>query len=330
MSTAREVARTGQVDILRAGIWKPRTRPNSFEGMGIPALAWLVQAGKENNLPVATEVANAGHVEACLKAGVDILWIGARTTVNPFSVQDIADALKGTDMPVFVKNPINPDLALWIGALERLNQAGITKLAALHRGFSSYEKSIFRNAPKWEIPIELQRQFPELDLFCDPSHIAGNRELLGMISQKAMDLNMRGLMIESHIQPAAALSDAKQQVTPSALKHILDDLTIRESTSSNTEFRDLLDTFRGQIDGLDDSIMQALSARMEVAEKIGEYKASNNVTILQVQRWEEIMQKRLAMGMAMGLSEDFVTRFLQLVHKESIRRQTAIMNAEKV
>jgi chorismate mutase len=330
MSTARELAKTGKVNILRAGIWKPRTRPNSFEGVGEPGLEWLVNAGKEMGIPTATEVANAQHAEACMKAGVDILWIGARTTVNPFSVQDIADAIKGVDIPVIVKNPINPDLQLWIGAMERIHQAGIRRLGAIHRGFSSFEQTPFRNAPKWEIPIELKTMFPDLDIICDPSHIAGNRDLLGMISQKALDLDMAGLMLESHIEPAVALSDAKQQVKPERLAQIMDELTIRESSSTSAAFISKLDSFRGSIDELDEEIMQKLSARMEIAAKIGEYKRDNNVTILQVNRWDEVMQRRTNLGTALGLSEPFMRKLLQLIHKESIRRQTAVMNQEAV
>lgn len=328
MEAAMQLSKLGKVNILRAGIWKPRTRPNSFEGVGEPGLHWLKNAGNEIGVPVATEVANAAHVEACLKAGVDILWIGARTTVNPFSVQEIADAVKGVDIPVFVKNPINPDLQLWIGAMERIRQSGIDKMVAIHRGFSSHEPSAFRNAPMWEIPIELKRRFPDLEVICDPSHIAGNRELLGMISQKAMDLAMDGLMIESHPNPAQAMSDAKQQVTADALDQILNELVVRHEEVGSGSFRDQLTMLRGQIDGLDEKIIQDICARMDVAEEIGLFKRDNDVTILQVNRWEEIMRKRTKMGQAMGLSEDFMTKFLQLVHKESIRRQTAVMNKE--
>jgi chorismate mutase len=330
LSTAKELANTGKVNVLRAGIWKPRTRPNSFEGMGEIGLEWLKLAKEETGLPITTEVANAQHVELCLKYGVDILWIGARTTVNPFSVQEIADALKGVDIPIMIKNPINPDLQLWIGALERMNQAGITKLAAIHRGFSGFEKTPFRNTPKWEIPIELKRLYPELDIICDPSHIAGNRELLPLICQKALDLDMTGLMIESHIQPNIALSDAQQQITPETVDKMIGELVIREANTSNTEFRDLLSDLRTQIDDLDENIIQQLSSRMGIAEQIGAFKRDNNVTILQVNRWDEVVQKRVAAGAAMGLSEEFVKKFLQLVHKESIRRQTTVMNKEAV
>ncbi|HYG20404.1 MAG TPA: chorismate mutase [Ohtaekwangia sp.] len=332
VATAKQLAATGKVHALRAGIWKPRTRPGQYEGAGAEGLQWLIQAKKETGLPVTTEVANAAHVEACLKAGVDILWVGARTTVNPFSVQEVADALKGVDIPVMVKNPINPDLELWIGALERLNKAGITKLAAIHRGFSSFEKGPFRNAPMWDLGIELKTRIPELDMICDPSHIAGNRELIGMIAQKALDLDMAGVMIESHINPDAAWSDAKQQVTPAALAKIVEGLVVRTSSSDSKSFKDTLSILREQIDQLDDEIMQKMASRMKISEKIGQYKKENNVTILQVTRWEEIIQTRITLGKAMGLSEEFTNDLLKLIHQESIQIQTKVMNkiAERV
>ncbi|MFM7194393.1 MAG: chorismate mutase [Bacteroidota bacterium] len=326
MTTARQIAATGKAHALRAGIWKPRTRPGQYEGCGDVGLEWLVRAGKETGLPVTTEVANAAHVEAALKAGLNFLWVGARTTVNPFSVQEVADALKGVDIPVLVKNPVNPDLELWIGALERLNRAGITKMAAIHRGFSSFEKGPFRNAPMWDMAIELKTRVPELDIICDPSHISGNRELIGLISQKALDLDMAGLMIESHLDPDAAWSDAKQQVTPANLGKIIDSLVVRTVSSENKIFKDTLSVLRDQIDQLDDEIMSRMSSRMKISEKIGQYKRDNNVTILQVGRWEEIVQSRVAMGRAMGIDEGFLRDLLRLVHHESIQIQTRIMN----
>lgn len=326
IATAKQVAATGKVHAIRAGIWKPRTRPGQYEGAGFEGLKWLIQAGRETGLPVTTEVANAAHVEACLKEGVDILWVGARTTVNPFSVQEIADALKGVDIPVMVKNPVNPDLELWIGALERLNKAGIVKLAAIHRGFSSFEKGPFRNAPMWDMSIELKTRIPELNIICDPSHISGSRDLIALISQKALDLDMDGLMIEAHINPDAAWSDAKQQVTPAALAQIIADLVVREVSSENKSFKDTLSILREQIDQLDDEIMQKLAARMRISEKIGQYKKENNVTILQVRRWEEIIQTRLSLGKAMGLDEAFTNELLKLIHQESIQVQTRVMN----
>jgi chorismate mutase len=326
IATAKQLAATGKVHALRAGIWKPRTRPGQYEGSGEEGLKWLIQAKKETGLPVTTEVANAAHVDACLKAGVDILWVGARTTVNPFSVQEVADALKGVDIPVMVKNPINPDLELWIGALERLNKAGLTKLAAIHRGFSSFEKGPFRNAPMWDLAIELKTRIPELDILCDPSHIAGNRELISFICQKALDLDMTGLMIESHINPDAAWSDAKQQVTPANLGKIIDGLVVRAVTSDNKTFKDTLSILRDQIDQLDDEIMSKLASRMKISEKIGQYKKENGVTILQVSRWEEIIETRITLGKAMGLTPEFTNELLKLIHQESIQVQTKVMN----
>src|SRR5690349_13877933 len=265
VATAKQIAATGKVHALRAGIWKPRTRPGQYEGAGTEGLKWLIAAKKETGLPVTTEVANAAHVEAALKAGVDILWVGARTTVNPFSVQEVADSLKGVDIPVMVKNPVNPDLELWIGALERLNKAGIKKLAAIHRGFSSFEKGPFRNAPMWDLAIELKTRIPELDIICDPSHIAGNRDLIALICQKALDLNMSGLMVESHINPDAAWSDAKQQVTPAVLGNIIEGLVARKPSTDNKTFKDTLAVLREQIDQLDDEIMQKLAKRMTIS-----------------------------------------------------------------
>ncbi len=330
VATAKQIAATGKVHALRAGIWKPRTRPGQYEGAGDIGLQWLMTAKKETGLPVTTEVANAAHVEACLKAGVDILWVGARTTVNPFSVQEIADCLKGVDIPVMVKNPVNPDLELWIGALERLNKAGITKMAAIHRGFSSFEKGPFRNLPMWDIAIELKTRFPELDIICDPSHISGNRDLIAFVSQKALDLDMAGLMIESHINPDAAWSDAKQQVTPAVLGKIISELVVRTTSSENKTFKDTLSVLREQIDHLDDEIMQKLSSRMKISEKIGQYKKDNNVTILQVNRWEEIIKSRVTLGKAMGLDEGFTRDLLRLIHHESIQVQEKIMNKTEV
>jgi chorismate mutase len=330
VTTAKQLAATGTVHALRAGIWKPRTRPGQFEGAGDEGLKWLVLAKQETGLPITTEVATAAHVEACLKAGVDILWVGARTTVNPFSVQEIADALKGVDIPVMVKNPVNPDIELWIGAFERLNRAGINKLAAIHRGFSSFEKGPFRNAPMWNLAIELKTRVPGLEMFCDPSHIAGNRELIAMVAQKALDLDMAGVMIESHLNPDAAWSDAKQQVTPAVLGKIVEGLVVRSVSSDNKNFKDTLGVLREQIDQIDDEIMQKMASRMKVSEKIGQYKRDNNVTILQVNRWEEIVQTRVSLGKAMGLDEGFTRDFLRLIHHESIQVQTKVMNKTEV
>ena len=327
LQTAQEIAKSENVSILRGGIWKPRTRPNSFEGVGEIGLKWLKNAGDKVGLPVATEVANAEHVEACLKNDIDILWVGARTTVNPFSVQEIADVLKGVDIPVFVKNPITPDINLWVGALERINAAGINKLAALHRGFSSFDKSSYRNALMWEIPIELKLMCPDLPIFCDPSHIAGDKDLIPYVAQKAMDMNMEGLMLESHINPSVAKSDTKQQLTPNELNVILNDLIIREKHSKSEGFINKLEQLRAVIDELDEELINKFSSRMEIIEKIGEYKHENNVTILQLERWEQILKNRSFLADKVGLSDDFIKKMLDLVHQESIRVQTEVMNS---
>ena len=330
LQTAQEIAKSGKVSILRGGIWKPRTRPNSFEGVGEEGLKWLKQAGDKVRLPVATEVANAEHVEACLKNNIDMLWVGARTTVNPFSVQEIADALKGVDIPVFVKNPITPDINLWVGALERINAVGINKLAAIHRGFSSFDKSSYRNAPMWKIPIELKLMCPDLPMFCDPSHIAGDKELIPYVAQKAMDMNMEGMMLESHINPIVAKSDAKQQLTPIELNELLGQLIIREKHSESEEFINKLEQLRAVIDELDEELINKFSSRMEIIEKIGEYKHENNVTILQLERWEQILKNRSFLADKVGLSDNFIKKMLDLVHQESIRVQTEVMNKSSI
>jgi chorismate mutase len=312
------------IDVLRAGIWKPRTRPNTFEGMGKEALPWLKAAGKAIGKPVSVEVASKDHVFECLKAGIDILWIGARTTVNPFAVQEIADAVNGVDIPVIVKNPINPDLSLWMGAIERINLAGITKIAALHRGFSSYEKTQYRNQPKWEIPIELRRLNPSLPIFCDPSHICGERTLLEKVSQKALDLDFDGLMLEAHINPDEAWSDASQQVTPERLGEILANIVVRHHGSPEelTE----LEQMRHNIDRIDNYMLELMAERMEIAESIGEYKRKQGVTILQTSRWDEIVKDRVKTGRSKELTEIFVKEMFEAIHQESIRKQTEIMN----
>jgi chorismate mutase len=330
LATARLLAATGKVHAVRAGVWKPRTRPGQFEGTGQEGLTWLIKAKSETGLPVTTEVASAAHVEACLKAGVDILWIGARTTVNPFSVQEIADALRGVDIPVMIKNPVNPDVDLWMGALERIERAGIKRIAAIHRGFSSFEKGPFRNAPMWDLAIELKTRLPHVEMLSDPSHISGDRDLIGMVSQKALDLDMAGLMIETHVNPDAAWSDAKQQITPAALCSLLEGLVVRSVSSTNKTFKDTLSTLREQIDRIDDDIMQKMAKRMKISEKIGQYKKENNVTILQVSRWEEVVHTRVALGKAMGLDEGFTRDLLRLMHHESIQVQTKVMNEKEV
>ena len=328
METALGVAKH-DIHILRAGIWKPRTRPNSFEGVGTVGLKWLKEAGKATGLPVCVEVANVKHVYEALRNGVDILWLGARTTTNPFAVQEIADALEGVDIPVMIKNPVNPDLSLWMGAFERIYQAGITKLAAIHRGFSTYEPSRYRNKPMWEIPIELKRTHPELPLICDPSHICGTRDLIQDVSQKALDLDFNGLMIEAHVTPDKALSDAKQQVTPEALGEIMSNLVYRHMEIDNPQLSNQLELLREEIDDLDHQLINVLGRRMEIAEKIGQYKKENDITILQSSRWSEIIEDRVAYAEGKHISRDIITEILQMVHKESIRHQTKVMNAHE-
>jgi len=324
--TAKQLSLLQEVNLLRAGIWKPRTRPGNFEGVGEIGLKWLVDAGKKYKLSTTTEVATAKHVEQALKAGVDVLWIGARTTVNPFSVQDIADALKGTNIPVMIKNPINPDLQLWVGAIERIADAGINDISTIHRGFSSYEKTKFRNEPKWGIPIELMRIFPDLPIICDPSHIGGNRELIHSISQKALDMNMSGLMIETHTTPNEAWSDAKQQITPNRLSEILNQLVVRQKDSGNSDFLSKLDSLRTQIDDADTKVLELIADRFKIIAEIGNYKKDNNTTILQPDRWFEILKNRKELGAELNLNDEFVDRLLKIIHKESVSIQTKIMN----
>jgi chorismate mutase len=325
LNTAKELSARG-IKIFRAGIWKPRTRPGAFEGVGTVGLPWLKRVKEETGMFVCVEVATSHHVYEAVKFGVDMVWIGARTSANPFAVQEIADALKGLDMPVMVKNPVNPDLELWIGALERLNRAGITRLAAIHRGFSSYDQSEFRNNPQWQIPIELRRRIPELPIITDPSHIGGNRELLAGIAQEAMDLNFDGLIIESHICPDKAWSDAKQQVTPEMLKEILDNLVLRRPKIGEDTPRVTLDELRKQIDQLDDQLLDLLKERMKISEAIGKYKFENNITILQTRRYDEVLNNRRERGSQRGLNEDFITKIFESIHEESINRQSEIMN----
>lgn len=329
MDVANQLKDKG-IDYMRAGIWKPRTRPNSFEGIGEDGLKWLKRVKDELGMKVGTEVANPEHVELALKYGIDALWIGARTTVNPFAVQEIADSLKGVDVPVMVKNPINPDTQLWIGAIERIHGAGIKSLAAIHRGVSTYEKSKYRNKPMWQMAIELKRLLPNIPIINDPSHIAGRRDLIQEVCQKAMDLGLDGMMIETHPNPDEAWSDAKQQVTPTVLTEILSSLKIRNVSTDNVEFIKSLEDLRDDIDRIDLEIIETLAERMKVVEQIGEYKRDNNVTTLQMARWDSLLNDRTAKGSKLGLHDEFVIELFKQIHKESIKIQSEIMNNENI
>lgn len=328
--TVREIVKygKGRVNMLRAGIWKPRTRPNTFEGVGEIGLPWIKAAGREVGLPVTVEVASPEHVEAALKNEIDVLWIGARTTVSPFTIQEIADSLKGVDIPVLIKNPINPDLNLWIGAVERFYQAGLKKLAVIHRGFSSYEKTIYRNPPMWEIPIELRRRYPEVPIIVDPSHMGGKRELIAILAQQGLDMGFDGLMIESHINPDKAWSDAKQQVTPERLGDILDLLVVRQPTLTDNGLQSLHD-LRARIDRIDDYIIELLGERMGISEKIGQVKKQNDLAIHQSDRWADIVNRAVEKGRTGGLTDEFMLKMFQQVHNESIRHQTKVFEEEK-
>ncbi len=321
MSTAHQLAAKG-CKMFRAGVWKPRTKPGGFEGNGELALPWMQSVKKETGMLVGTEVATPEHVELALKYGIDILWVGARTTANPFAVQALADALTGDGVPVLVKNPVNPDLELWIGALERINQAGITRLGAIHRGFSSYDKKMYRNLPMWQIPIELRRRYPTLPLVCDPSHIGGRRDLIAPLCQQAMDLGFNGLIVEAHCSPDEAWSDAKQQVTPEVLDYILSLLVVRDEAVTTESISQL----RQQIDELDNTLMELLSKRMRVCREIGQYKKEHNMTVLQAQRYNEILDKRGVQGSMCGMSAEFAAGIFELIHEESVRQQLEIIN----
>ena len=314
------------VSIFRAGIWKPRTRPGGFEGVGEIGLKWLQKAKAETGLLMATEVANAAHVKLALEHDIDVLWIGARTTVNPFAVQEIADALEGTNKIVLVKNPVNPDLALWIGGVERLYKANIKRLGVIHRGFSTYEKTKYRNIPEWQIPIDLQSRFPDLPLICDPSHITGRRDMIQEVSQQALDMNFDGLIIETHIDPNNAWSDAAQQVTPATLKQIFKDLRVRNESDETGEYNSRMNALRSQIDEFDGKLLEILGNRMKVADKIGQLKKEKNVAILQNKRWNEILGKMILEGEEKGLSNDFVMQLFKAIHQESINHQEKIIN----
>jgi chorismate mutase len=320
MTTARGLA-AHDIKIFRAGIWKPRTKPGGFEGVGVEGLPWLKRVKTEIGMYTAVEVATSKHVREALANDVDILWIGARTSANPFAVQEIADSLEGIDIPVFIKNPVNPDLDLWIGAIERIYNAGIRRIAAIHRGFSTYDKKIYRNLPQWHIPIELHRQLPTLPIICDPSHIGGKRELIAPLCQQAMDLNFDGLIIESHCNPDKAWSDAAQQVTPDVLDLILNNIVIRDMTQSTEN----LTALRRQIDELDTSLLELLARRMRISNEIGVYKKEHNMPILQVQRYDEILKNRIAQAIEMDMDGEFMKTVLVAIHEESIRHQQEIM-----
>jgi chorismate mutase len=323
MDTARKLAARG-IKIFRAGVWKPRTKPGGFEGNGVMALPWLKRVKTELGMYTAVEVATAAHVREALSYDVDMLWIGARTTANPFAVQEVADALEGMDIPVLIKNPVNPDLDLWIGAVERIYNAGIRRIGVIHRGFSSFDKKIYRNLPQWHIPIELHRQLPTLPIICDPSHIGGKRELIASLCQQAMDLNFDGLIVESHCNPEKAWSDASQQVTPEVLDFILNTLVIRDTTQSTES----LTSLRRQIDELDNSLLELLARRMRVSREIGQYKKEHNMPILQSQRYDEIIQNRVAQALQMGMDTEFMKTVLVAIHEESVRNQQEIMKQD--
>lgn len=321
METAKDLAKNG-VRIFRAGIWKPRTKPGGFEGVGSVGLTWLQEVKKETGMLVATEVANKQHVEEALNAGVDVLWIGARTSANPFAMQEIADSLVGADVPVLVKNPVNPDLELWIGAMQRIYNAGIRQIGAIHRGFSAYGKHLYRNMPQWHIPIELRRRMPELTLICDPSHIGGKRELVAPLSQQAMDMGFDGLIVESHCDPDSAWSDKSQQVTPEVLNFIINMLVVRDTTQT-TESLTLL---RQQIDQIDNDLLEALSKRMRISREIGQYKKEHSMPVVQTGRYDDILNSRAAAAEELGMNGDFMKTVYQAIHEESVRQQIEVLN----
>ena len=329
METAKGLKEMG-INVYRAGIWKPRTHPGSFEGVGAPGLKWMLRAKKEYGLKISTEVASEKHVFECLKYGVDLVWLGARTTANPFLVQEIADALKDTDIPVLVKNPVNPDIDLWIGALERLNRAGIRKLGVIHRGFSTADKIKYRNDPQWQMAIELRSRHPELPFFVDPSHMAGSKEYIQELSQRSLDLGFEGLMIESHCNPSCALSDAKQQLTPDELSDLLyNKITVRDSDSDSKEWKENIDQLRAKIDILDENLLYTLGARMKVSRQIGEYKRANNVAILQTSRWDKVLAKVVAKGHEYDLPEDFIKEVFNAIHEASVEIQNKVISGDR-
>ena len=329
MKTAEGLKELG-INVFRAGIWKPRTHPGCFEGVGAEGLKWMQRAREEYGLKIATEVAGEKHVAECLKAEVDMVWLGARTTANPFLVQEIADALKGTDIPVLVKNPVNADLDLWIGALERLSRAGIRKLGVIHRGFSTFDKIKYRNDPQWQVAIELRSRYPELPFFVDPSHMGGSRDYILEISQRSLDLGFEGLMIESHCNPSSALSDAKQQLTPAELKELLHNkIVVRENDSDSPEWRDNIDQLRAKIDVIDENILYTLGSRMKVSSQIGEYKKNNNIAIIQTARWDHLYAKVVEKGKEYGLSEKFISAVFNAIHEASVEVQNELISEKK-
>lgn len=320
LETARRLADVG-IKVFRAGIWKPRTHPGSFEGAGSAGLAWMQRVRRETGLKIATEVAGARHVAQCLGHGFDMVWLGARTTANPFLVQEIAEALEGSDIPVLVKNPVSADIGLWTGALERLNASGVRKLGVVHRGFSGLETGKYRNEPGWQIAVEMRSRFPDIPFFCDPSHMGGSRGFLREISQRSFDLGLEGLMIESHCDPSCALSDAAQQITPEELKSLLGSLVVRQADSDNAEYRENIDSLRSRIDVIDENILSLLASRMQVSRRIGEYKRDNNIAILQTSRWDSVLENMVKLGEGKGLPEDFVKTVFNAVHNLSVRIQ---------
>ena len=328
METAKGLRELG-INVFRAGIWKPRTHPGCFEGIGVPGLKWMQKAKKEYGLKIATEGASEKHVFECLKHGVDLVWIGARTTANPFLVQEIADALADTDIPVLVKNPVNPDIDLWIGALERLNNAGIKKLGVIHRGFSTVEKTKYRNDPQWQMAIELRSRYPELAFFVDPSHMAGHKDYIQELSQRSLDLGFEGLMVESHCDPSVALSDAKQQLTPAELRDMLENkITVRNADSDSKEWKENIDQLRAKIDILDESLLYTLASRMKISRQVGEYKKNNNIAILQTSRWDSLLAKVVEKGAEYGLPEGFIKDVFNAIHEASVEVQNEVISGK--
>jgi len=327
LETARLLAKDHRVFIFRGGLWKPRTRPGSFEGVGSAGLKWLKLVKEETGLPVGTEVANAQHTEETLKNNIDVLWIGARSTASPFVVQEIADVVKGSDAMVMVKNPVNPDLQLWMGAIERIYRAGIRNIVAIHRGFTPFKETKYRNYPSWQTVIELRRLMPEVPVICDPSHISGKRDYLFEIAQKAFDMGLEGLMLESHVDPSCALSDKEQQLTPADLGKLLDRLVIRHQSANNPLFENQLELLRNRIDAIDNELLEVLSSRMDIVREIGKYKKENNVTALQINRWAQLMEERVKWGQKLNLNKTFTQILFQLIHEDSVRMQTEIMDS---